>query len=609
MKIIRFLLSAGFLSAFLPALSQEQEIDTVYIFDTQNSAVKEFYSVSDLQPEDIQRNATNLSELLRFQSPVYIKENGRGAVSSPSFRGTTAAQTAFVWNGININSAFLGQGDLNNIGFLSADQLEIKSGGGSVIYGSGAIGGSIHINNELNFNQGFKGSIFTEAASFGTFNNALKTAFSNDRFSIKFSGSYLISENNYEVEKEHYLNRNGRYYNTDFTIAAAYKISAHHKISWISSHFNGMQHYPVFTENGNRTKYGTQNFRSLTTWDWKQKNFSNSFKAAYTEENYNYFATLNTPETSGGTGKNYILKDDFNYFFSPEFNLNLIAEFQQNKGEGYETGIGKVSRSVFSSAALLRYFPGENLKLEAGVKKDFVEDISSPVLFSFSGKWKASDFYQLGVSFSRNFRFPSFNDLYWQPGGNTDLKPETSYQAELRNEFRYRNFVFNVTPYYMKISDMLRWLPTSSGYWAAFNTNKVESYGLESSLQYGRKFGKHILKANIGYNYSRSVNAETEKQLMYAPEHKFFGNLQYGYGAVSVFVQGMYNGRTFTDSEENPAYVLDPYLVMNVGISATVLKNYTVGFKVGNLFNQVYETVDYYPMPMRNYSISLNINF
>ena len=94
------------------------------------------------------KNSSNLSEVLRFQSAVYIKENGRGAVSSPSFRGTTAQQTAFVWNGININSTFLGQGDVNNLNLLGYDQLEIKSGGGSVIYGSGAIGGTIHLNNE-----------------------------------------------------------------------------------------------------------------------------------------------------------------------------------------------------------------------------------------------------------------------------------------------------------------------------------------------------------------------------------------------------------------------------------------------------------------------------
>lgn len=87
-------------------MAQEKIIDTVYVFDNQMNRVRNFHHVTKLTSSDLEKNATNLSEVLRFQSPVYIKENGRGAVSSPSFRGTTAQQTAFVWNGININSSF-----------------------------------------------------------------------------------------------------------------------------------------------------------------------------------------------------------------------------------------------------------------------------------------------------------------------------------------------------------------------------------------------------------------------------------------------------------------------------------------------------------------------
>src|ERR1700750_995263 len=144
---------------------QEKAVDTIYIFDNQMSKVKLFHPVRTITQKDIEKNSTNLSELLRYQSSIYIKENGRGAVSSPSFRGTTAQQTAFVWNGININSSFLGQGDVNNIPLFGYDQIDVKAGGGSVVYGSGAIGGSIHLNNILDFNRGFKGSVFSEVAS------------------------------------------------------------------------------------------------------------------------------------------------------------------------------------------------------------------------------------------------------------------------------------------------------------------------------------------------------------------------------------------------------------------------------------------------------------
>jgi len=39
------------------------------------------------------------------------------------------------------------------------------------------------------------------------------------------------------------------------------------------------------------------------------------------------------------------------------------------------------------------------------------------------------------------------------------------------------------------------------------------------------------------------------------------------------------------------------------------LKKYTLGFKVNNITNTVYQTVSYYPMPKRNYSIFATLNF
>ncbi|WP_294237302.1 TonB-dependent receptor [uncultured Chryseobacterium sp.] len=589
---------------------QEKTIDTVYVFDNQMSKVKLFHKVNSISPEDAKKNSTNLSEILRFQSPVYIKENGRGAVSSPSFRGTGAGHTAFVWNGININSQFLGQGDVNNIPSMGFDQLDVKAGSVGVIYGSGAIGGTVHLNNSLDFNKGFHASLFSEAASFGTYNNFAKASFSNKKFSFKFSGNYSVSENDYEVkESRNYINLNGEYSNTNFNFAAAYKIAPHHQVSWISEFFNGDQHFPVFFDSQTKTKYETQNVRSLLVWDWNAPKLNNVFRAAYTEENFQYFDNISNPKSSGGTGKNYILKNDFNYFLSPKWNLNIIGEFQVNKGEGYMSGIKEVSRKVGSLAGLLRYFATEDLRFEAGIKKDFVEDYSSPVLLSFSGNWNLTKWYNLNLNAAKNFRYPSFNDLYWQPGGNMNLKPETAYQFDLKNQFTIAGVKLMLTPYYIRITDMITWIPTSMGYYSPVNTYKVQSYGLESQIEYERKFGKHSLRSNLGYSYTKSTNVETGKQMMYVPLHKFFGNIDYRYSFLKIYVQGMYNGLTYADSEEKRSTAIEPYFVMNAGISGTFLKNYTIGGKVNNIFNEIYQTTAFYPLPKRNYSVYLNINF
>jgi iron complex outermembrane receptor protein len=594
-------------SCFL--FAQEKTIDTVYIFDNQMNKVKLFHKITTLSPTDIQKNSANLSDVLRFQTAVYIKENGRGAVSSPSFRGTSSQQTAFVWNGININSNFLGQGDVNNIPLFGYDQMEVKSGGGSVVYGSGAIGGSIHLNNELAFNKGFDASVYSEVSSFDTYNNFAKASFSNDKFSVKISGNYFISQNDYEVEEKEYINRNGRYYNTTFNVGASYKIAPHQTISWQNQIYDASQHYPIFVENGNKTKYNSQTLRSLLAWDINKNNLSNSLKVAYTEDNFQYFGDINQPKTSGAGGKNYIFKNDFNYFISPKFNVNAIGEFQVNTGEGYESGIGNISRNVGSLAGLIRYFATKDLRFEAGIKKDFVENITSPLLYSFSGKWNALNWYNVNLSVSRNCRFPSFNDLYWQPGGNPDLKSETSTNFDMDHELSFGDFKITLSPYYMDIKNYINWLPTLYGYWAPFNTYQVKSYGLESQITFHKEFGKHAFKLNTGYNFAKSINQETKKQMTYVPLHKAFGNIDYQYDFLKVFVQGLFNGLTYTTTDEKRADAIEPYFVLNTGISATVLKKYTLGFRINNVTDQVYQTVSYYPMPKRNYSVFATINF
>ena len=595
------------ISAFY--FGQETKIDTVYIFDKQINRAKSFHKIATLEAEDLQKNGSNLSEVLRFQSPVFIKENGRGMVSSPSFRGTTASHTAFIWNGININSTFLGQGDINNIGLLGSDRLDIKSGGGSVLYGSGAIGGSIHFNDELSFNKGFKGLLYSEYGSFDTYNNLLKASYNDEKFSFKVSANHFISQNDFEVEEKKYVNRNGSYYNTSFSIGTSYKLNSFNKISWQSQILNNSQHYPIFEETGTKTKYLTQSFRSIASWDLKKSAISNNLKAAYTEDNFEYFGNSKDIKTSGGIGKNYIVKNDFDYSINPNLSFNVITEFQQNKGEGYLSGIDNIKRNIFSTAGMLRYF-SHDWNFEAGIKKDFIEDIQSPILFSFSTKWKSIKWYNVSLNLSKNFRYGSFNDLYWQPGGNINLKPETSIQVEMNHDFKFKSFKLTLSPYYMNIKDMIRWLPTST-YWSVFNTNRVESYGLESSLSYNKKINSNnFIKASIGYSYTQSVDLETQKQLMLVPHHKAFGNFDYEYSFLKIYVQGMFNGLTYTTSDEKKDTALQPYFVLNSGISATILKKIHLGIRVNNITNTLYRTSDaMFWMPKRNFTLHTSINF
>ena len=39
---------------------------------------------------------------------------------------------------------------------------------------------------------------------------------------------------------------------------------------------------------------------------------------------------------------------------------------------------------------------------------------------------------EIEYHYGTGFRYPTFNDLYWQPGGNPDLEPEKSWYQTIK---------------------------------------------------------------------------------------------------------------------------------------------------------------------------------
>lgn len=604
-------MSYKFLFPCIAALSplhffaQEAVIDTVRIPDLQLNSARKTQNVYPISAEDLTKNSTTLSEVLQFQSPVFIKESGRGMVSSPSFRGTTAQHTAFVWNGLNINSLFLGQGDINNLGLLGYSGVEVKSGGGSVIYGSGAIGGTVHLNNMLAYNRGWDAKLFLEGGSYSTVRSLATTSFSDERLSFNFSGNFGQSDNDYEVPAKFYINRNGNYRNFSVNTGVGYRINDKNEFFWHSQFYSGLQHYPVFSESAAKPKYITDNVRSLVGWNLSESKIKNQLSAAYLEENFSYYGDLSKSKSSGGRGQIYVLKDDFSFHFSPRLIFNTLAEYRYTKTAGYGSGIDQPERASLALASLLKIQVSDRIYAEGGIKKEWVAHLDTPVLYSAGLHWKPADFYTLKVNASKNFRYPTFNDLYWQPGGNPALKSETSYQADVGHEFKFKTITVSATPYYIRIKDMIQWIPDAEGYWAPRNVHQVRSYGVESQIKWGKSYGQHAMQFVGGYIWTRSRDVQTDRQLMYVPEHKFFGTANYRYKNFEAYLQPLFTAKTYTTSDESEAQAIPSYFILNAGAGYDLLKHVRVGFKISNLTNSVYETSAYFPMPLRHYSVNL----
>jgi len=230
-------------------------LNEVVVSDSQLKNFSSSQSVQNLNDSIISKNQSSLTSLLNYNTVIYFKENGLGMVSSPSFRGTTAQQTAVVWNGININSQLLGQTDFNTVSTRGYNSIAVKAGGGSVVYGSGAIGGTIHLNNDLKFKKTFKNTVEVYYGAFNSLSAIYAITAATKKWSTNASFTRNSSDNDFKFIGKEGKNTNGEFYNSSLSTAIGYKVNANNSIKFYSEIYDGERHFSLTSPNSVKTKY------------------------------------------------------------------------------------------------------------------------------------------------------------------------------------------------------------------------------------------------------------------------------------------------------------------------------------------------------------------
>ncbi|PSG86491.1 TonB-dependent receptor plug domain-containing protein [Aurantibacter aestuarii] len=609
MKLKVFLLSLLIPMFTFGQLDSIQKLDEVVLSDVKLKQFTNTQATQVIKDSVLKRTSADLTTLLNYNTPIYFKENGLGMVSSPSFRGSTAQQTAVIWNGININSQTTGQTDFNTISTRNYNQLEVRSGGGSVLYGSGAIGGTIHLKNNLRFSEGFKNEVSFNAGSFDTYNGNYKLSFSDDKLSINGGVNFLKSDNDFPYFKKDRKNLNGQFYNSDFNISVGYNIDDTNRIQYHNNVYIGSRHFSLQIPRENKTKYDNFDTRNLVVWTSQFSKWTSNLRLAYLTESYDYYPDIDSEMSSGSEVKTIIAKYDVNYQLSDKITINPVVDFTQNDGEG--TNIAQIKRQIGGGSLLLKHQFLDKALYEASVRKEITDTYESPVLYHLGLQFNIFKPYTLKLNVSKNFRIPTFNDLYWDTGGNLDLLPETAQQYEVSHEFNFKWLTFGVTGYYNDITNMIRWIPTG-GFWKPENIDEVETMGIESKLQLNKKFGNHNITLNSTYGYTVSENKATSKQLIYVPLHKFNASVAYQFKGFTTFYEYLFVDDVFSTSDHLKKFQVDAYQISNIGAECIFIKKnrqLTIGLKAKNVFNVDYQAVLGRNMPGINYNTYINLKF
>lgn len=227
------------------------------------------------------------------------------------------------------------------------------------------------------------------------------------------------------------------------------------------------------------------------------------------------------------------------------------------------------------------------------------------------------------------FRSPTFNDLYYTEIGNINLKPEYTRQYNFgltynsSSNIRFiNNYEFQADCYYNKVTNKIVAVPKGSGQfrWQMMNIGEVEIKGIDLSSSVNFiLFPKTYLNLKASYTY-QSVkdltvreNEELTKstyggQIAYMPWHNgsFLASIRYeGWGLNYSFI---YVGKRYSSSDNIQEYYVDPWYTSDLSFMKefeTDKHKVKLSLEVNNILDQQYEVILNYPMPGRNYKLSL----
>ena len=586
-----------------------QILDTVYLSDQQLRSFNVGQKQQLITDSIIQRQSFALTDLLEQQTTIYFKQNGYGMVSSPAFRGTTASQTAVVWNGININSSLTGQTDFNTLLSANFSSITVKSGGGSVLYGTGAIGGSIHLNQDLPEVVKEQHQFQTGYGSFKTFEARYNYQNQFDKLQLKLGYARRQSDNDYEIPAQNRQNKNGQFHMNSLDAVINFELSDSDQLKYFGNYTFGERHFSLIRASDPKTKFDNTDTRNMIEWQSEWRTFQSNLKLAYLTESFTFYDNLNRDTSSSSDVETQWLQYEFWYKLK-QLKINAVLNYQSSQAQGNQ--LNNAQRDIAGISVLFQHQITDKFEYEISFRQDVNDGFDNPFLFSLGAEFQLNKSWQFRWHASKNYRLPTFNDLFWINGGNLDLKPETAYQTELGLDYKLGQFKWSATGFYNDITDMIRWLPDSAGIWRPLNTDEVQTYGLETSVDYQYNLTNNsYLDFKSQYAYTISEDKNTDKQLIYVPFHQANAQLMYAQKPWSVGLFWRFNGSVFTRTDNNPNYKVSSYNLFDVQIAWQIPKflNSTLSLRAYNIFDLAYESVENRPMPGRSFTLNLNTKF
>jgi iron complex outermembrane receptor protein len=281
---------------------------------------------------------------------------------------------------------------------------------------------------------------------------------------------------------------------------------------------------------------------------------------------------------------------------------------------------GQIREQELSFSSFLKLNLGKWIG-NLGLRREFYNGTDPGLLYTMGWRYKAKESLIIRTHISNKFRKPSFNEKYWQPGGNPDLRPEKGWgtdigiEGQLPSNALASSFRYSITGFYQNVDNWIQWVIQDSLTPVEYKT--IRSLGTETELTYQYKSEELMFTTSAVYNLNRSVIVRTYdnnplyegNQLMYIPLHAAKLNFYCSWKGWNAAWNLNASGKRETVDSNDESLRLPGYLIINAMAGFEMdTRSFScfIGFRIENLMNTQYEIIRAYPMPGRAYYITLS---
>jgi iron complex outermembrane receptor protein len=572
-------------------------------------------SVILMDEADIQESpADSLGELLANELGIDWRTQGNfgGAIEELHIRGMSGNATQVFVNGMNVNSPSVGLADVSRIPLNNIERIEVVKGSGSLLYGSGAMGGTVNIitkrpNREkmdLRVDAGY-GSQDTYQLSaeqgifawgdFGYYLTAnrcetdgfrdnsdldhkdvsLKLVLDKgDILDIGLYGDYIDRENGRPGAKpprgtQDFFIGGTKVYNSEAaSLLDRGSDEDHHLVIEVKSQ-------PIeWLDLRVRADYtDMENYNYLRYVD-----FFGSLVGLQTWTTNEVHAIEVNMDIKPSEGISLLLGTEYKAYDWKNKRLELDANGAEEPATRSTTKANLHTTGTFVEA---QYRPCKYFKALAGIRHEDHSEFGTEDVPLYGVIFNPLENTALKLSYGKHFLAPTSNDLFWPEDpfakGNADLRPEEGWHTDVTVEqtLFHNKFFTTVSCFHWDVDNKIQWGPDSQGVFTPQNLQTYKANGCEV----GTKIGPYY-NLTLGLSYTH-LDAEEEnkaytkqdfgfpplfppdfqytwarRRAAYVPERLFKGNLTYWseFGLTGTATVRYMSDRVWYRTETDVAY-------------------------------------------------------